>query len=594
MRKRPIPEINGVSYTAEAVLGEGGTAEVLKVRSSADEEAYALKKIVKAKKSVRNERFRNEIAFGKAATNDHVVKIHASAEDDGHFYYTMDLYPKSLRHVIDEESDPQVLLDYLSQLCDGLAYVHSEGVVHRDIKPENILVDGQTRHLVLADFGIAHFKDSRLTKSGEILANRNYQAPEQMAKKAPGDIGKAADVFALGLIITEVFTKENSRGTRHRKVGDVHPFLSDLDLLVESMTLQDQTRRINIQAARNELLRIRRLVESNIEDIQEFHPIFVPTGGSSTEGKLILERAATDILSAKYIFERTTDEELSQYNQNYHCEIGYRVSDELFNSCVQSKLYAICKEKFEYEGRSDWNASDMNSVVSPSKVRLLNEFESIQRQYPLDQDSIWAGLPRVAAHYFRFCKEYHCEEILQKIRQLLSVTPHQGDGSLHTNLVNAPIVWIIQNVRRYLATDRFEISPRNLQRIKFERHVSVYWDGTFLDDSTRRAAGADLFDRSLFAENVAHILEEFQKDRDVSVWERLDGNYMIYFHSHDEYKKFGKEALASVDPDPVFQADVRDLLKPEYEDEGLVALTWEPTFTIRNTLANVLKSHDPS
>lgn len=594
MKNREIPEIDGVVYTYEGVLGQGGTAEVLKVRSSADGNVYALKQIKKDDQSARrNERFRKEIAFGMAARNDHVVGIHAQFEDPKYFYYTMDLYPKNLRQIIKETFDHRVLLDYLSQLCDGLAYVHGQDIVHRDIKPENILVDSEKQRLVLADFGIAHFKGSLLTQKDELLANRNYQAPEQMVKNSANDIGKPADIFALGLIITEVFTKQNSRGARHRLVGDVYPFLSNLDLLVERMMLQDESKRIKIQAVRDALLLIRREVDYRIEDIvEDLRHTAAPVSRDIQNADRILERAGTDVLSAKYVFERTTDEELARYNMSYRCEINYRVSDELYNSCVQSKLFSICKAKFENEANVRWDESDFGLVVSPEKDHLLIEFESIQRQYPLPRYSIWAEVPRMAAHYFRFCKDYHCEELLRDIRQILSVTRYPDDGSLHHSLVNAPIIYIASRVREYLKTDRFEISPQNLQRIEFERHVSVHWENTSLSDLSRKALGAALFGKSNYEEPISRILEEFEKKWDVSLWERHDGSYSIYFQSRDEYLRFSKEAHAVATLHSVFQGDVIDLLRTDDDYDDLVALTWEPAFDIRSTLAKVLKLRD--
>lgn len=583
-------DIDGVSYILGSQLGQGGAATVFEARSSDGEKVYAFKLIKKSESSTRNMRFRNEIAFGMAAKHDHVVKIHAQGENEEFFYYTMDLYSKSLREVITEESDHQVLLNYLSQLCDGLAYVHAAGVVHRDIKPENILVDSKNGRLVLADFGAAHFKDAPLTKKTDFLGNRNYLAPEQMEKKDAREIGKPADIFALGLILTEVFTKQNSRGAQHRRVGDVHPFLSDLDLLVQRMVLQDEGRRIKIQAVRHWLNLIRKQVDYNIDEIvEELRHTDVPTSGVIPDTDSILEQAGTDVLSAKYIFERTTDQELSRYNLNYHCEISYCVSEELYNSCVQSMLYTICKRKFAYEAHGTWSESDWNGVVSPLKAELLHEFASIQRQYPLARNSIWAGLPSMAEHYFRFCKDYHCKEILQSIRQKLLVTPYPNNGTLHQDLVDAPILWIANHVRRYLKTDVFEMTPQNLQSIEFERHLSIDWKGTSLDSSSRKALGADLFAESLDAEPVAHILDVFEKTWNVSLSERDDGTYTIYFSSRDEYEQFSEEARAVAAPDYAFQGEVLDLLRTEDEYDDVVALTWEPSFDIRNTLAKVLK-----
>ena len=587
MKKRKILEIDGVSYTFESILGQGGAAKVWMVRSSADGRFYALKRISKGEgSSKRHERFRNEITFGMAARHENVVRIHAQYEDAEYFNYTMDLYSKNLREIIDGESDYEVLLNYLTQLCDGLAYVHAEEVVHRDIKPENILIDSENRRLVLADFGIAHFKDSSLTKRSDLLANRNYQAPEQMARKDTERIGKPADIFALGLIITEAFTKQNPRGARHQRVGEIHPFLSDLDLLVERMMLQDETQRIGIEAVRDSLQLFRRQVDSRIEEIvEELQGADAPTSGDAQETDLILERAGKDVLSAKYIFERTTDEELARYNANYHCEISYHASTELYNACVQSMMYSMCKAKFENEGHSSWTAADLNLVVSSTKAQLLREFESIQHLYPLARNSIWDGLPRMAAHYFRFCKDYHCEELIESIRRMVSDT---DVGSLHQDLLDAPIIWLAKSVRRYLATNLFAMTPWNREQIEFERQVRVHWEGTCLGDSRRTALGADLFDKSHDAESVARILEVFENGWDVSSGKRVDGSYAIHFRSLDEYKRFREKARAIAAPSSAFEGDVLDLLRTDAEYDDLVALTWEPTFDIRVTLAKIL------
>ncbi|WP_307081120.1 serine/threonine-protein kinase [Arthrobacter agilis] len=596
-----VLDVNGVSYTVKSPLGEGGAAKVFRVRSSADGKDYALKKIAKSGSERRDKRFREEIKFGKVASNDHVVKIHDESEDADYFYYTMDLYAKSLRDIIREESDHQVLLDYLSQLCEGIAYVHGEGAVHRDIKPENILVDSGNRRLVLADFGIAHFKDSSLTRKGDLLANRNYLAPEQMVKNNAKDVGKPADIFALGLIITEVFTKQNSRGARHRRVGDVYPFLSDVDLLVESTMLQDETQRIKIQAVSDALHLTRKRVDSSIEGIMEelrWHDesttehtewYDASTIEHTQEKDLVFRQAGTDVLSAKYIFERTTDEELSRYNLNYHCEISYRVSDELYNACVQSQIYSICKAKFEYEASGTWKESDLDLVVSPSKASLLSQLGEIQHRYPLARNSMWEALPRMAAHYFRFCKDYHCKEIIRSICRLPLVSPpHPGIGLGQQNLVNAPIIWIVSSVRSYLKSDFFEMSPQDLQQVELERHVSIDWEETSLDNTGRKAVGADLFAEPLDAQPVARALKELEENWNVSIWERGDGSYSIHFQSREEYMRFSKQARARAASDYVFEGDVIDLLRVNDEDDDLVELVWTSTFDIPSTLAKVL------
>lgn len=241
--------IDDVAYAPMTSLGQGGSAVVWKARRETDGAVVAVKRIEKDPKehSARNARFELEIEYGHATTHPNIVTIHAYAEDERSYLYVMDFYPMTLRDVINDESDPDVLLDYVRQLCEALAHVHGDDIVHRDIKPENILIDPDARRLVLADFGIAHFKSSALTKHADLLANRNYLAPEQMLKNNTLSVGKPADIFALGLIITEMFTKQNSRGRRHTLMRERYPFLADLDPIVEQMMLQDESQRLRIE-----------------------------------------------------------------------------------------------------------------------------------------------------------------------------------------------------------------------------------------------------------------------------------------------------------------------------------------------------------
>ncbi|CAE6489763.1 unnamed protein product [Rhizoctonia solani] len=96
--------------------------------------------------------------------------------------------------------------DLCTQICDGLAYLHSVGIVHGDLKGANVLVltDGTP---VLTDFGSAMFLGRGLqftetTRQGGLTIR--WAAPELLQESGRSSV--AADVYALGMTMLEVMT----------------------------------------------------------------------------------------------------------------------------------------------------------------------------------------------------------------------------------------------------------------------------------------------------------------------------------------------------------------------------------------------------
>jgi eukaryotic-like serine/threonine-protein kinase len=78
------------------------------------------------------------------------------------------------------------------------------GSCYRDVTPANILLVRDGR-VLLTDFGIARLAGdtARLTRQGMMIGTPAYLAPEQVRG---GDVGAAADVYALGLTLVEALT----------------------------------------------------------------------------------------------------------------------------------------------------------------------------------------------------------------------------------------------------------------------------------------------------------------------------------------------------------------------------------------------------
>lgn len=93
-------------------------------------------------------------------------------------------------------------LELMSQVVEGIEYLHKKNIVHRDLKPSNLMID-KNGVVKIIDFGISKLKDtfySDYTLAG--FATKNYSSPEQLAGKT---ITNQSDIYSLGLIFYEIF-----------------------------------------------------------------------------------------------------------------------------------------------------------------------------------------------------------------------------------------------------------------------------------------------------------------------------------------------------------------------------------------------------
>ncbi|OWK34462.1 serine/threonine protein kinase [Fimbriiglobus ruber] len=93
-------------------------------------------------------------------------------------------------------------INYTTQLCDAIAYLHAQKFLHRDLCPRNVMVD-QEGVVKLIDFGLTIPYTPQFCVPGNRTGTADYLAPE-IIKRTTTD--HRVDLFALGVTAYEVFT----------------------------------------------------------------------------------------------------------------------------------------------------------------------------------------------------------------------------------------------------------------------------------------------------------------------------------------------------------------------------------------------------
>lgn len=576
MKNGDVISNNNVDYSLIEPIGEGGSGVVWKAQANGNN--YAIK-FLNSIDNEKIERFNKELTFCKTNQNKNIISIIADGEFNGTRYFIMPLYSKTLRDVINEEKDADVLVKYIFQLCDAVGFIHKHkaGVIHRDIKPENILIDG--KQLVLADFGIAHFNDSSLTKKGDLLANRKYLAPEQKVKNNANNIEKSADIYALGLIINECFTKQNPAGSSFKIIADDYPLYYKFDTLVSNMIKQNANERFSIDTVIAELKFIHGKIKQNLQEIKEgLLDGKYPQNITKRTLNKIIQRASEDLLFAKTVFKSKSVEEIEKYNCNWHMKIGYAVDSFLLNLYMQEKIFKACKRKFNYESNSSNMNRPLNLFDNEEHKHIFQQFKNILAQYPLNNESErrFDSSGRILK-YFASCCDYHCQRILEEVQSEDFLMPARKI------LLNAPILWIVDSLKNVIHENMDSLVHLNLAE-----HIQINWDRTqnfeTNDDET------ELFD-SIYIdeENQANeILSEFEKKWKI-IYNRIDGEiYSIKFRSYKQFNKFREYALQLSKPYDIFEGDVLDIVNHYDYANDVVEIKLRRISDIPNTLAKIL------
>ncbi|XP_033149170.1 myosin light chain kinase, smooth muscle isoform X4 [Drosophila busckii] len=182
-------------------LGKGRFGIVYKVQERAQPQQQLAAKVIKCIKASDRQKVLEEICIMRSLQHPKLLQLAASFESPREIVMVMEYITggELFERVVADDFTLTELdcILFLRQVCEGVAYMHSQSVVHLDLKPENIMCHTRTSHQIkIIDFGLAQRLD---TKSPvRVLFGTPEFIPPEIISYEPIDF--KSDMWSVGVI----------------------------------------------------------------------------------------------------------------------------------------------------------------------------------------------------------------------------------------------------------------------------------------------------------------------------------------------------------------------------------------------------------
>ncbi len=214
-----LPELLGRKvrqFRIVELLGRGGMGDLYIGFDEVLRRQVAIKAIRDAQllKARTRALFLREARVLSQLEHPNICRIYEYIEEELCDFLVLELIRgKTLKDALTENLSGTDKLRFAKQIASGLAAAHSKGIVHCDLKPANVMLTDRHEAKIL-DFGIASVRQAQgiapetsgatwRPRQGMIVGTPGYMSPEQAGGKP---VDAATDVYALGLLLQELFT----------------------------------------------------------------------------------------------------------------------------------------------------------------------------------------------------------------------------------------------------------------------------------------------------------------------------------------------------------------------------------------------------
>ena len=220
-------------YKVVAPVGQGGMGAVyraddlrLEGRTCAIKEVYPDPEASPAALAQSREQFRREAVTLARLDQPNLPKVSDTFTEGRREYLVMDFVSgQDLRQLMEERRrhgeflDETTVLNWASQLCDALEYLHSQDppVLHRDIKPANIKLTPEGL-IKLVDFGLVKLLATDESRTVTVLQGRGTVAytPLEQYGGDSGHTDARSYIYSLGATLYHLLTNQPPADAKQR------------------------------------------------------------------------------------------------------------------------------------------------------------------------------------------------------------------------------------------------------------------------------------------------------------------------------------------------------------------------------------------
>ncbi|KAF1967604.1 hypothetical protein BU23DRAFT_482978 [Bimuria novae-zelandiae CBS 107.79] len=203
--QRAAQDVAGLKdFQLGELLGKGAHGSVFRALNWGTGETVAIKQVkLETLGQADLKTIMLEIDLLKSLTHPNIVKYKGSVKSAESLYIILEFCENGSLHSVCKKfgkfPEPLVGL-FMSQVLQGLLYLHEQGVIHRDIKGANILTTKEGL-VKLADFGVAtNVKQSGLDEA-HVVGTPYWMAPEVIEMTGATT---ASDIWSVGCTIIEL------------------------------------------------------------------------------------------------------------------------------------------------------------------------------------------------------------------------------------------------------------------------------------------------------------------------------------------------------------------------------------------------------